>query len=251
MANSRDCSRQVFATRLSRGALALGVLGAAAACGSDDASDGSGGHGGVEQSLSGGAGVDWRRVNLGFVSAYLLLRDDEAAVVDTGVEGSAGDIEAVLTAADRSWQDVGHVIFTHRHADHVGSAQAVLTAAKRAQIYAGEADIPAIDAPRDITAVRDNDHVFGLQVVATPGHTAGHISLLDEAGGLLIAGDALNGGEGGKVLGANPEFTDDMTTADQSVRKLGRLVFNTLVFGHGEPVTKGASGKVVALAAEL
>ena len=32
--------------------------------------------------------VQWERVNLGFVSAYVLARRGEAAVVDTGVSGS-------------------------------------------------------------------------------------------------------------------------------------------------------------------
>jgi hypothetical protein len=36
-------------------------------------------------------------VNLGFVSAYLLVRGGEAAVVDTGVTGSDGAISTALT----------------------------------------------------------------------------------------------------------------------------------------------------------
>lgn len=96
----------------------------------------------------------------------------------------------------------------------------------------------------------DGDEVMGLRIVATPGHTAGHVSVLDPAAGLLVAGDALNG-DGGGVLGPNPEFSSDMTAADESVRKLAELDFETVVFGHGDPVTGDAAAQVRELAAGL
>ncbi len=40
-----------------------------------------------------------------------------------------------------------------------------------------------------------------------------------------------------------------MTTAMASVAKLGALAFETLLVGHGDPITSGASAKVAALAA--
>jgi hypothetical protein len=46
----------------------------------------------------GGTG-DWRRVDLSFVSAYLLIRGAEAAVVDLDTAGSAGAIESALKGA--------------------------------------------------------------------------------------------------------------------------------------------------------
>jgi glyoxylase-like metal-dependent hydrolase (beta-lactamase superfamily II) len=90
--------------------------------------------------------------------------------------------------------------------------------------------------------------VFGLRVVATPGHTVGHIAVLDEAGGILVAGDAL-GTSGGTLSGSNPSFTEDADAAKASVVKLGKLTFETLLVGHGEPILEGASGQVAALAA--
>jgi glyoxylase-like metal-dependent hydrolase (beta-lactamase superfamily II) len=84
--------------------------------------------------------------------------------------------------------------------------------------------------------------------VTTPGHTAGHIAVLDEAGGILVAGDAL-GTSGGTVSGSNPQFTEDEAAAAASVAKLGALTFETLLVGHGDPITSGASALVAALAA--
>lgn len=146
------------------------------------------------------------------------------------------------------WGAVGHVVLTHQHDDHAGSAAAVLTAAAAATGYAGAADIPAIAVPRPLVAVSDGDTVFGLRIVATPGHTAGHVAVFDEAGGVLVAGDALNTSDG-NVTGPNPSFSSDMPTAMASVAKLGALRFETLLVGHGDPITSGASAKVAALAA--
>ncbi len=68
-----------------------------------------------------GGGTAWTRVNLGFVSAYLLVRGGEAALVDTGVFDSSDEIEAALTDIGLGWPSVGHVVLTHRHNDHAGS----------------------------------------------------------------------------------------------------------------------------------
>ena len=106
----------------------------------------------------------------------------------------------------------GHVILTHKHADHAGSAEAVLTAATGATGYAGAADLPNITAPRPLTAVADGAMVAGLRIIATPGHTAGQVAVLDEAGGILVAGDAL-GTVGGTLAGSNPQFTEDAAAA--------------------------------------
>lgn len=200
---------------------------------------------------SGGAagGHEWHRVNLDFVSAYLLYRGGEAALVDTGVGGSAGAIEAALAEIDLGWDSVGHLIVTHKHPDHQGSVEAVLAAAG-APWYAGSGDIGAITASTEGSTVGDGDRVFDLQIVETPGHTPGHIAVLDPVAGILVAGDALNGADGG-VTGANPDFSEDMDAANASVRKLAGFDYEVALFGHGEPVTSGASAMVAELAESL
>jgi glyoxylase-like metal-dependent hydrolase (beta-lactamase superfamily II) len=195
-------------------------------------------------------GVEWTRVNLGFVSAYLLIRSGEAAVVDTGVAGSADAIEASLTGLGLGWANVGHVILTHRHPDHAGSAADVLGRAPDATGYAGAEDIPAITVPRRLTAVADGDRVFDLTIVATPGHTRGHVCVLDPVAKLLVAGDALNN-RTGTLAGSSPQNTDDPEAVKASVVKLAGLSFETLLFGHGEPIESGASERVGQLAGSL
>jgi glyoxylase-like metal-dependent hydrolase (beta-lactamase superfamily II) len=173
-------------------------------------------------------------------------------VVDTGTAGSAGQIAAALGALGRSWADVRHVVLTHHHPDHVGSLPEVLDAAPGAAAYAGAADIALIGAPNALRPVGDGDDVFGLQVIDTPGHTPGSISVLDAGIGLLIAGDALNGNDAGTaVLGPNPDFSADLATANASARKLASYRVEAAAFGHGNPVRVGAGPLLQELAASL
>lgn len=194
------------------------------------------------------AELRWSQVSLGFVSAYVLVRGSEAAVVDTGNPGSGADIASALGTLGVGWSAVRHVILTHAHGDHVGGLSDVLTEAPEANVYAGELDIGAILTPAPVQAVGDGDEVLGLEIIETPGHTPGHISVLDTGIGLLVAGDALNTDDAGSVVsGPNPSFTADMGTANESVAKLASREFETLAVGHGNPVESGADDLVVDL----
>jgi glyoxylase-like metal-dependent hydrolase (beta-lactamase superfamily II) len=261
-------SRRLFLADLGRGAIAIAVVGiagcapagsrasAAASVSATGRSPAPSGPASPAPSAASGAptaassaagvhGVTWERVDLGFVSAYVLARGGEAAVVDTGTAGSEDDIAAALDRIGFGWDAVGHVIVTHLHADHAGSLAAVLGAAPDATGYAGADDLPSMSAPRPLVAVADGDDVFGLTIIGTPGHTPGSISVLDQAGGILVAGDAL-GTSGGEVQGSNPQFTADMDAALASVARLGTFEFDTLLVGHGDPIVGGASDLVAA-----
>ncbi len=195
----------------------------------------------------------WQQVSFGFVSAYLLVRDREVAVVDTGTSGGEEQILAGLEALGASWGDVRHVVLTHSHGDHVGGLTTVLQNAPQATGYAGTADLPGIadlvPNPDALVGVDDGDEVFGLQVIGTPGHTAGHIAVFDSQSGLLVAGDALNGNNG--LTGANPDFSIDMGQANASVKRLAERSVDTVLMGHGDPVVGGAGVLLTDLANSL
>ena len=59
-----------------------------------------------------GSGHDWHRVNLGFVSAYIVYRNGEAVQIDTGVGGSTSEIGAALQEAGLGWEAVGNIVIT-------------------------------------------------------------------------------------------------------------------------------------------
>ncbi len=188
----------------------------------------------------------WGRVS--GVAAYVLARGSDVAIVDTGGAGSVDAIGQTITDLGLNFSNVKHVALTHAHPDHVGSIGAILSAAENAIAYAGVADVDRIQA--ELVGVSDGDDIFGMRVVGTPGHTVGHISMYDELTSTLIAGDAMNGVDGG-VGGANPSFTQDMDLAGESIKALAQLQFDNVYFGHGEPVLGGASTAVIDLAATL
>jgi glyoxylase-like metal-dependent hydrolase (beta-lactamase superfamily II) len=195
-------------------------------------------------------GLAWKRVDLGFVSAYLLVRGTSVAVVDTGVAGSADAIGTALRAASASWDSVTDVLLTHHHPDHAGSLGDVAARASRAVVHAGEADIDNITtSPRPIVAAADGSDILGMQVVATPGHTDGHISVFDRGTLVLVAGDALGNMVG--LTGSNPQFTSDPAKATESVKTLAALDAGTILFGHGEPLTSGAAEALRTFAGTL
>lgn len=254
---SRRVGRRWLLVQTGRGAVGIAVLGFAAACSDSGTSAGSPDPAEDETSPTESAPADsgtapagsmaWSRVNLGFVSAYVLVRGNEAAVVDTGVGGSADAIGQVLDQAGPGWGGVRHVVLTHKHPDHAGSISDVLDAASSATGYIGKADLSEVDAPLSVLA--DGDDVFGLQVLATPGHTAGHLSVYDEATGVLVAGDSLTN-EGG-LAGSNPQFTEDEAAAAASVLKMAKLSPRTILVGHGDPVVDGAAAELDQLASSL
>ncbi len=269
-------TRRTFVTEFGRGVFAIAILGSGiAACttssgdstttsgdptppsGTDPTSTTSEETTTSEAGSVAADGISVTRVNLGGVSAYVLVRGAEAVIVDTGNLGDQGDIEAGLSEVGLGWNNVGSVILTHRHPDHIGSLGPVMDNASQAFGYAGEADIPSIGSPRPLTPVGDGDTVFGLSIVETPGHTPGSISVVDPLAGVVIVGDAMNGagsgvaGSDGGVGGANPQFTSDMAQAAESIKKLAALSFDSMYFGHGDPLEGNASQMVAELAATL
>lgn len=194
----------------------------------------------------------WERVEMSIVSAYILYRGGEAALVDTGQSGAAPDIDAALGRVGLGWDAVSHVILTHKHPDHVGSLGDVVALAPEATIHVGPGDAAAIGQLPSGAAqpAEDGASIFDLLVIATPGHTPGHIAVLDASAGILVAGDAMNR-SGGTLTTANPAFTADTALANASVEKLAGFDYDIVLFGHGDPILSGGSDEVAALAASL
>jgi len=211
--------------------------------------------------------------------SVILDAEKGATLVDTGVPGQAELILEKLAAEGISATDLKRIIITHQDADHIGSMVA-LKEATGAELLALDVEIPYIDGslppfkmppperlaenpglkamiealrrcPIDV-ALRDGevlDLAGGVAVVATPGHTRGHISLYLNRTQTLITGDALTSSEG--TLGGPMEMaTPDMVAAKASVVRLAELDVKQIVAYHGGLVDQDANGQLRRVAAE-
>ncbi len=91
----------------------------------------------------------------------------------------------------------------------------------------------------------------GMQVVFTPGHSTGHISLWQPEKKILIAGDVLMHLP---VFGLRlpfAAFTVDMGEDRRSVQRISALEPNVICFGHGKPILKNAAEKLHAFAKKV
>ncbi|MNE60724.1 putative metallo-hydrolase YflN [compost metagenome] len=92
----------------------------------------------------------------------------------------------------------------------------------------------------------ENDKIGNFQVIETPGHSAGHISLFRERDGVLIIGDVatnMNLLTTATGLRLPPNlFTTDQQRNIKSLQKLAKLNPSIICFGHG-PVMRNIDRK--------
>lgn len=172
----------------------------------------------------------------------------EAAVVDPGDE-----TDRILSALAQQKLQVTHIINTHGHFDHVGGNRK-LKDATGAQLLIHTLDAPMLNhlssnaaafgltaenSPAPDRMLEDGDTVtFGtveLQVLHTPGHTPGGISLLADGG--VFVGDTLFAGSIGRTDFPGGDFG---TLVASIQTKLFGLEDATKVYcGHGPETTIG------------
>ena len=164
--------------------------------------------------------------------AWVIGDDEEAIVIDPG-EDAAGVLE---TVGDR---EILAVICTHGHASHVTAAVEVaerdeapvaLHRADRLYWQAAhpeeEPEIPMADGGRfDVADVY-------LEVIHTPGHTPGSVSLYCPDLDVVFTGDALLASGPGPHEGEFPDFPGQLTAIGE--RLLGLPPDTRVLPGHGE-----------------
>jgi glyoxylase-like metal-dependent hydrolase (beta-lactamase superfamily II) len=81
--------------------------------------------------------------------------------------------------------------------------------------------------------VREGETIAGFRVIATPGHTLGHTSLLSEGHGLLFTADAFGAIPRKIRVGVRKVFCADPVIAKRSAEKLLSENYSTVAFSHG------------------
>ena len=140
----------------------------------------------------------------------------------------APEEKAVRAALDEKGWTLTDILTTHHHGDHVEANEA-LKKAFGVEITGPKAEadrIPGIDR-----AVGEGDVLdfagHRIEVIATPGHTLGHISYYFPQDGLLFAADTLFALGCGRIFEGTP---DQMW---ESLKKLRALPDPTIVYcGH-------------------
>ena len=215
-----------------------------------------------------------RLTRLGFVNAYLVREPDGFTLVDTMLRGSAGGI---LAAAAAAGQPIRRIVLTHAHSDHAGSLDAVAArlpgaeiaiSEREARLLAGDHGLEPNEPPLRLRGgwpnvtttptrlLADGDRVGSLRVVAAPGHTPGHIALMDERDGTLIAGDAYSTLAGVFTTGrTNPRFplpamaTWNRPMTNRTAAALRALGPAALAVGHGPVIAEPGAAMDRALRA--
>lgn len=193
------------------------------------------------------------------VNAYLVREDDGLTLIDTTIPGSQ---HAIIAAAQSLGQPITRIVLTHAHMDHVAALDAlhqllpnaeVLISERDARFLVGDKSLDADEpqaklagayqtvATRPTRLLHDGDRIGSLEVIATPGHTPGHIALYDRRDGTLVAGDAFQTLGGTAVAGSVrwlfpfPALaTWHRPTALASARRLRDLAPARLAIGHGK-----------------
>jgi hydroxyacylglutathione hydrolase len=133
----------------------------------------------------------------------VLLHDPETGATASIDAPEAAPIEAALKQAGWKLTDI---LVTHHHADHTAGIEALKQKYEcRVVAPAAEASkIPGVDE-----TVREGDTVkvgtLSAKVIATPGHTAGHVVYWFETENLAFVGDTLFSIGCGRVIEGTPE----------------------------------------------
>lgn len=212
------------------------------------------------------------QLKLGVVNSFLLETEDGLLIIDTGYPNSADKLFAAVRETGHDPAHICHLLLTHCHIDHAGSA-AEIRRRTGARIYAHATDAALIAqgigerhgtavAPGLISAlvyrffIKNESTGYepvpidqplqhgellslagGIEVIHTPGHSAGHIALLLRQEGVLVAADLCS-----HVLGLGySTVNEDIALARQSILRSADYSFEQAVFGHGNPLLKQAS----------
>lgn len=202
----------------------------------------------------------------------LLFGKDDVVLVDCGYPGSLPLLEMELAKRGIQPERINKLLLTHQDDDHIGAAAEIKRAYPAIEILSSELERPYISGDRKNLRLQqaedlqsqlpDDQKDFGLQfcarlkqvqpvsvdrvvspgelfdwgggceIIATPGHTPGHISIKALDNSFIITGDAAVV-ENQSLSIANPEFCLDMDATERSLKQLVQYRSRRYICYHG------------------
>ena len=197
--------------------------------------------------------------HLGWVNCYLVREDDGFTLIDTA--WPSDQAQPIMQEANKLGLPIARILLTHAHIDHVGSLDALHGALPHAPVAISERDARFLSGDQSLDPsepqvplrggypvcktkptllLHEGDRIGSLEVIATPGHTPGHIAFLDTRDRTVVAGDAFQTLGGVAVSGTFKLLfplpalsTWHKGLALESARKLLALQPSLLAVGHG------------------
>jgi glyoxylase-like metal-dependent hydrolase (beta-lactamase superfamily II) len=181
------------------------------------------------------------QVASGSVNAWIIGDEEEVIVIDPG-----SDADAVLAAVGE--RDILAVICTHGHASHV---EAAVTVANRDQSPVAVHPLDRISwrevHPSDAAEIEMADGgLFDvadvqLEVIHSPGHSPGSVSLYCEDLGVVFSGDTMNSDGPVPHEDTYPDFSGQLTAIGEQLLTLPPAT--RVLPGHGDELTISAAEK--------
>jgi glyoxylase-like metal-dependent hydrolase (beta-lactamase superfamily II) len=210
---------------------------------------------------------------LGPLNCFFVREEDGLTLIDTTIAKSADDIVA---AARDIGQPIVRIAITHAHDDHVGAVDRLRELLPDVQVIAGTREARGLSGDQTLDPqeraksekggfasiarppdrlVEPGERVGSLEVIASPGHTPGHIAYFDTRDRTLIAGDSWVTRGGVAVAGTMKllmpfphMFTWHRPTAIESARRLRALNPTRLAVGHGAVIENPSAAMDRAIA---
>ena len=183
------------------------------------------------------------------IHPVLVELDSGAALIDTGLAHTIDQLEERITDTGHTMREIRLLVLTHQDGDHAGaglqvkerSGAVACSSPFEAQYITGKKTSRGPESNRYDSYPVDIELPEGtvfrtaagpMEVVDTPGHTGGHISLFLRDSGIVIAGDALAVHKG-ELSGPHPRMSDDMETARRSIARLADYPVRGALCFHG------------------
>ena len=196
-----------------------------------------------------------------FVYAYLIY-GKEICLIDSGVAGAENLIFDYLKKTGRKPEEISLLVQTHSHPDHIGATLAVKNATgcrvaahrtevpwiEDVELQVKERPVPGfhtlvggsakVDLILEYGSVLELDEGLGLEVIYTPGHSKGSVSLLLPKDNALFSGDAI-------PLAGDMPIYDNVMASVSSIKRLKSEKFDLLLASWDDPRDSGQACRVM------